>query len=31
MQVPENGFVTPPDEPGFGLGLTLDSIEARVV
>ena len=26
MQTPSNGFVTPNDEPGFGLGLTLDGI-----
>jgi L-rhamnonate dehydratase len=31
MQVPENGFVTPTDDAGFGLGLSLDSIEAMVV
>jgi L-rhamnonate dehydratase len=26
MQTPSSGFVTPSDEPGFGLGLTLDGI-----
>jgi L-rhamnonate dehydratase len=28
MQVPAAGRVRPTDEPGFGLGLTLEGIEA---
>ncbi len=31
MQTPHNGFVTPGDEPGFGLGLTLDGITRMTV
>ena len=31
MQTPQNGFVTPGDEPGFGLGLTLDGITRMTV
>ncbi len=31
MQTPLNGFVTPSNEPGFGLGLTLDGITKMTV
>ena len=31
MQTPLNGFVTPGNEPGFGLGLTLDGIAKMTV
>ncbi len=31
MQTPCNGVVTPSNEPGFGLGLTLDGIQAMTV
>ena len=31
MQTPLHGFVTPSDEPGFGLGLTLDGITQMTV
>ena len=31
MQTPRDGFVVPNDEPGFGLGLTLDNVQAMAV